>query len=91
MRWNVLQANGKSLLVYFRQNGAQEPVLLTPQGLAAGTAQYIIVDQSLAMSCGNFEVTQLSSNPTLETSPSPQAVLPPSGPSGAERDPPGLR
>jgi len=83
VKWNVLQENGKTLLVYFHQNGAEEPVLLAPQGLAPGATGYMILDQSMGSQCGHFNVTQATSSLTDETAPSANASLPPSGPLGA--------
>jgi hypothetical protein len=78
-----LQENYKTLLVYFHQDGAEEPVLLTPQGLAPGATGYMILDQSMGAQCGHFNVTQSTSSLTNETAPSTSANLPPSGSLGA--------
>lgn len=81
IRWKLFQENGKKLRVYFHRADGGTAILLTPQGLPAGTTQYTLQYQTLASPCGYIDITQTATNGSNETGPSVGADLPGSRPS----------
>ncbi len=76
VRWQLFQANGKALRLYYERADGGGTLLLTPAGLAAGTTTFMIQNQSLTVECGYFYLTQQISGPSW-TGPSPSSGLPP--------------
>jgi RHS repeat-associated protein len=78
VRWQLFQANGKALRLYYQRADGGGTLLLTPAGLASGTTTFSIQNQSLTVQCGYFYLTQQISGSSW-SGPSPAAGLPPSG------------
>ncbi len=76
VRWTLSGDNEKRSYVYFHAKNAEEPTLLTPDGLDPGTTEFVLPYPGSKSPCGYFEVTQTDVDGFNPTGPSIGADLP---------------